>query len=243
MAIAEVQNEGQSSSGGCRGCPQQTDCLPGRVGRADRRVLERLVHPPETLTASSTLFSRGAPFRWLFMVRNGALKTWRADRSGTMQVLGFHMPGDMVGLDGLDAGHYRCSAEAMERSDVCAIPFSRLRELAIRSPELHLQVLRIISREFFKDQQHLIMMGRRQASQRLALFLCRMVERNQQHGKGEGELVLSMSRGDLANYLGLVVETVSRWFTRMQEQEVLEVRRRHILVLDQDRLKQLAGQE
>lgn len=224
----------------CVDCALNPLCLPASIGGADLERLDSLVKQRLPLDRGEMLFRVGMEQQALFVVRSGSLKTYVTLPEGDTQVLGFHIAGEMVGLDGLGGEGHRCNAEALERSSLCELPLGALGEIAPHVPGLQRQLFRIMSREFTREQQHPVMMGRKQAMSRLAIFLRGLSERLRAIGHDPSELTLSMSRQELANYLGLVIETVSRVFTRLQLLGILRVERRSVHILDHDGLALLA---
>ena len=223
----------------CAECALGQLCLPAGVGDEDLKRLDEIVRARRPLDAGACLFAAGSAVRALYVVRGGALKTFSQDPAGNEQVLGFHLPGELVGLDGLSSGQHACTAVALERSSVCEVPFADLERIAQRVSGLQRQLMRVASRELIEDHRHLVMMGRRQALERLAIFLISFADRHAALGRSGELLHLPMSRYDLANYLGLVVETVSRLFTRLHDQGILEVERKTVRILDRARLDAL----
>ena len=224
----------------CGDCGLNQLCLPASIGGHDLDRLDHVVRQRSALERGDILFHEGTGQPSLFIVRAGSLKTYTTLAEGDVQILGFHLAGELVGLDGLsDAGH-RCTAEVLERTIVCEVPFDSLAEVAARIPGLQQQLFRIMSREFSRELEHPVMMGRKQAISRLAIFLCSLSERLEGIGHDPHEITLSMSRQELANYLGLVIETISRLFSRMQTLGVLKVDRRTVRILDPAALTTLA---
>ncbi len=131
-------------------------------------------------------------------------------------------------------------AEALEPTGICELPYARLQQVILEVPALHRQLMRVISREIIAEHRHTVMMGRQQAQEQLAIFLKNLTDRYQRLQRNSNTLTLSMSRYDIANYLGLVVETVSRLFSRMKEMGVLEVDRKSVHILRPDLLADLA---
>lgn len=226
----------------CSNCALHQLCLPAAIGGDDLERLDGIVKSRGPLERGELLFSAGQKFASLYVVRSGSFKTFTESEQGNVQVLGFHLPGEIIGFDALAENQHRCSAEALEKSTLCEVPFSQLEQVAARVPGLQHQLLRVISREVVSDHAHLVMMGRKQAQERLAIFLTSLADRRKSLGFPVDVLTLSMSRYDLANYLGLVVETVSRLFTRMAELGVLEVNRKNVRVLDAQRLHTMTGE-
>jgi CRP/FNR family transcriptional regulator, anaerobic regulatory protein len=226
----------------CASCGLQQLCLPASIGGDDLRRLDEVVQAKRPLDRSQTLFLPGTPFHSLFVVRSGSFKTYVTNEQGETQILGFHLPGEILGLDAISAEKHQCTAEALERTSVCEVPFAHLSHIALQVPDLQRQLLRVISREVMRDHEHLVMMGRRHAQERLAIFLKSLSERYARIKRDPALLTLPMSRYELANYLGLVVETVSRLFTRFQQLGVLEVRRKNVRILDFDKLEALTAE-
>ncbi|WP_440223240.1 helix-turn-helix domain-containing protein [Dokdonella sp. MW10] len=224
----------------CADCALSQLCLPASIGGADLERLDDIVRQRMPLDRGGVLFREGSAHPSLFVVRSGSLKTFVSLPEGDTQILGFHIAGELVGLDGLAGNGHQCTAEALERSSLCEVPFASLSEVAAKVPGLQHQLFRVMSREFVREQQHPVMMGRKQAMSRLAIFLRSLSERLRGIGHDPLELNLSMSRQELANYLGLVIETVSRLFSRLQAQGVLAVDRRIVRILQPAALAALA---
>ena len=199
-----------------------------------------MVKQRRPLARGELLYREGDQHPSLFVVRSGSLKTYATLPEGDVQILGFHIAGELIGFDGLAGNGNQCTAEALERSSLCELPFDALSDVAEQIPGLQRQLFRVMSREFGREQRHPVMMGRKQAMSRLAIFLRSLSERRQGIGQDSRELQLSMSRQELANYLGLVIETVSRLFSRMQALGVLKVERRTVHILDLAGLAALA---
>ncbi|MEO7934988.1 MAG: helix-turn-helix domain-containing protein [Dokdonella sp.] len=224
----------------CADCALNQLCLPASIGGADLDRLDQVVKQRLPLERGGILFREGANHPALFVVRSGSLKTFVTLPEGDVQILGFHIAGELVGLDGLSGEGHRCTAEALERSSLCEVPFDSLTAVAAKVPGLQHQLFRVMSREFGREMQHPVMMGRKQAMSRLAIFLRSLSERLEGIGRDPHLLTLSMTRQELANYLGLVIETVSRLFSRMQSLGVLEVDRRSVRIVDPVALAALA---
>lgn len=224
----------------CQDCSLHQLCLPVGIDKDDLAELDRIIKRRRPIQRSDHLFVTGNQFRSLYAVRSGSLKTYTLTEDGREQVTGFFLPGEIVGLDAIGGGAHTCAARALETTSVCEIPFEELEALGERIPSLPKQLLRIMSKEMHHDQLLLMLLGKRSADERLAAFLLNLSQRFGLRGYSSSEFNLSMSRHDIANYLGLAVETVSRLFSRLQEEGVLAVRSRHIRLLDIERLKTLA---
>jgi CRP/FNR family transcriptional regulator len=153
------------------------------------------------------------------------------------------LPGELVGLDALEHDNHMCAAVAMETVHVCELPLAQLEEMCHRLPGLPHRILRLIGREVAAKHAMLLLLGKRSAKERLATFLLNLASRFRQRGFSEKEFNLSMPRDDIANYLGLARETVSRLLTRFEVDGLLSVQRRRVRIHDMDRLQALAGSD
>jgi CRP/FNR family transcriptional regulator len=224
----------------CGECTLRQLCLPAGIGADDMDRLDRIVKRRRSVANRERLFSAGSELRTLYVAREGSFKTVALSEDGQQQVVGFHLPGELMGLDALAAGRHRCDAEALEPAGVCEVPLEDLERVAAQVPALQHQLLRVIGASMGRDQDHMEMLGRRQADERVLLFLHGLMERYRALGTSDDLLVLSMSREDIASYLGLVIETVSRSFRRLQDDGVIAVHGRQVRVLDVARFEALA---
>ncbi len=203
----------------------------------DMDRLDVIMSRPRPLRRGEHVFRAGEPFRSLYAVRSGSIKVYTPCEDGTEQVLGFHLPGELVGLDAIEDERHVCSAKALETTSVCAMPFDKLQELANQITSLHRHFIRLMSKELARDEAMLLLLGKGNAEERLATFLLSLSQRFKDRGFSETEFNLSMSRHDIGNYLGLAVETVSRMFSRLQDEGVLTVHRKNIHIHDLTRLR------
>lgn len=220
----------------CAQCSLHVLCLPAGIGGDDLRQLDDIVRNKRPLEQGEALFRAGQSLGSLFVAREGAFKTVATNQDGDQQVIGFHLPGELMGLDALGSGHHACEAQALTRATVCEIPLTQLEHVCSKVPGLQHQLLRIIGQGINRDQTHMEMLGRRQAPERLALFLHGLSERYRLLGRPGDQFLLPMSREDIASYLGMVIETVSRTLTRMQDDGIISVRGRQLQILDPARL-------
>jgi len=225
----------------CKNCSLTTLCLPMGLTPEDVERLDDIVKRTRPLHRGDFLFRTGDRFRSLYVVKTGSLKTFAPSPEGGEQVLGFHLPGEIIGLDAIDEDAHVCSAKVLETSAICEIPFSRLEELTASIASLQHQMFRLLSKEISHDTDMLLLLGKKNAEERLAAFLFSMSRRLQKRGLSPTDFYLSMSRHEIGNYLGLAVETVSRLFTRFQEEGWVRVDRKHIELLDLDALDALVA--
>jgi CRP/FNR family transcriptional regulator, anaerobic regulatory protein len=217
----------------CKNCTLSTLCLPMGLDSEDVERLDDIVRRNKPLHRGDHLFRSGERFRSLYVVKTGSVKTYAPSEEGGEQVLGFHLPGEIIGLDAIDTEVHACSARVLETSAICELPFSRLEDLSAAIPSLQHQMYRLLSKEIGHDAEMLLLLGKKNAEERLAAFLLSMSKRLHQRGLSATDFHLSMSRHEIGNYLGLAVETVSRLFTRFQEEGLLKVDRKHVQLIDQ----------
>jgi CRP/FNR family transcriptional regulator, anaerobic regulatory protein len=203
----------------------------------DVERLDDIVKRTRPLHRGDFLFRNGDRFRSLYVVKTGSLKTFAPSPEGGEQVLGFHLPGEIIGLDAIDKDAHACSARVLETSAICEIPFPRLEELTATIPSLQHQMFRLLSKEIGYDTDMLLLLGKKSAEERLGAFLLSMSRRLAKRGLSATDFYLSMSRHEIGNYLGLAVETVSRLFTRFQDDGLMRVDRKHIELFDVDGLE------
>lgn len=225
----------------CRNCSLHQLCLPIGIGEQDLERLEQIITRRRPVHRGEHLFTQGDSFRAIYAIRAGSIKTYTVSDDGNEQITGFHLPGELVGLDAIIDDRHPCGAKALETTSYCEIPFEQLEALAGELASLRHQLLRIMGREIVAEQDLLMLLGKRTADARLATFLLSLSNRYKERGFSAVEFRLTMSRNDIGNYLGLAVETVSRLFTRFQEQRLLRAEGKLIELLDLDGLRGLAG--
>jgi CRP/FNR family transcriptional regulator len=207
----------------------------------DVERLDSIVKRARPLHRGDHLFRNGERFRSLYVVKTGSVKTYAPSEEGGEQVLGFHLPGELIGLDAIDKEVHACSAKVLETSAICEVPFSRFEELSGTIPSLQHQMYRLLSKEIGQESEMLLLLGKKSADERLAVFLLSMSQRLRKRGLSPTDFYLSMSRHEISNYLGLAVETVSRLFTRFQDEGLLKVDRKHVELRDLEALEAIVA--
>jgi CRP/FNR family transcriptional regulator len=225
----------------CSSCNLRELCLPVGLGRADIEKLDLLVATRRNVPRGDTLFRAGEAFQSLYAVRTGFFKTRVSSEDGRDQVTGFQMAGELLGLDGISDDRHSCDAVALEDSQVCVIPYGQLEELSREFNDLQHQFHKIMSREIVRDHGVMLLLGSMRAEERLAAFLLNLTKRLLARGFSGSELILRMTREEIGSYLGLKLETVSRTFSKFQEEGLLDVKQRHIRILNQEGLQQMVN--
>ena len=226
----------------CSTCSMRELCLPVGLNADEMKQVDALIGSRTKLKKTDTLYRAGEPFTALFAIRLGSLKTTVLAEDGREQVSGYHMLGDIIGLDGIGTDRHGCQAIALEDTEVCVLPFERIEELARSMPPLQHNLHQFLSREISRDYNIMLLLGSMRAEERLAVFLLNLAERYRRRGYSSTEYVLRMTREEIGSYLGLKLETVSRLFSRFQEEGLIQVQGRAVKLLDPGALKQIVGQ-
>ncbi len=239
--MAEIISVRSPHQAHCKDCSLATLCLPLSLDLKDLDALDSIVKRGRPLKKGEFLFRQGDPFISVYAVRSGSLKTFSVSDCGEEQITGFHLPSEFVGLSGVDTELYPTSAIALETTSICEIPFERLDELSATLPQLRRQLMRIMSREIRDDQQMMMLLSKKNADERIATFLVNLSARFRARGYSPQQFRLAMSRNEIGNYLGLAVETVSRVFTRFQQNELLIAEGKEINLINLIEICALAG--
>ncbi|MBC7435015.1 MAG: helix-turn-helix domain-containing protein [Bdellovibrionales bacterium] len=221
----------------CSTCHLKDLCLPCGLNGSDVYSLDALGFGRRKVAAGEAMFAEGDRFQYIHAVRTGTFKTSLAMADGREQVSGFYMAGELLGLDGVASGRHASTAVALEDTEVCAIPYASLTEMAATGgSEMQQVVSRLMSREIVREHSLMLLLGSMNAEERLAAFLLNLSQRMKARGFSAREFHLRMSRAEIGSYLGLKLETVSRSFSAFQRHGLLDVDKRHINILDFDGL-------
>lgn len=220
----------------CGTCSLSELCLPMGLPQGDLLRLEELVTRRGPINEGEHLFRLNEPLRALYAVRGGFFKTYVVEANGREQVLGFHLPGELIGLDAIWPERHQCDAVALNKASVCELPYDRITELGRQLPGLQQSILRLLSKELAISHS---LAGDFSAEERVAGFLLSLSSRLKARGFSESQLTLAMPRRDVANYLRLATETVSRVFSRFEQDGLVSVDRREVVLRDLARLREL----
>lgn len=221
----------------CGTCAFAPVCLPNGYDKTALRELHCLIEHVGPFEAGHHVFREREPFGAVYAVRTGAVKTNLIDEQGREQVLGFHLPGELIGLNAIYPSKYPCNAVVLDSATLCCFSFPAMATLATKIPTLQQQLFRLLSRDI--GTAHLLA-GDHAADERLAAFLLDLSERFAARGYSATRFRLSMARADIANYLRLAAETVSRVLRRFQDQGLIGVDRREVTLKQVEKLRHVA---
>lgn len=216
----------------------ETSVLLQGLDAATRQSVLESLDGPRAVEDGDHLVRRGDPFRDLHLVQSGSFKAYADDTMGREHLMGFFLPGDVVGFDAIQTGRYRASFSALGPSSIYSISYLALTDLFGRFPDLSAAVFRMMSQQLVRTE---VLAGDYTAQELLAGFIMMLSRRYARAGRPRNEILLSMSRRDLANYLRLAPETVSRLFTRFAREGLIRVGNRTLTLVDPEQLLSLAG--
>jgi CRP/FNR family transcriptional regulator len=242
MADVRIQRMNpQTIKVACSNCNLRELCMPMGLSREEIEKLDNVVATRRKVKRGMALFRNGEKFNALYAIRTGFFKTCVASEDGRDQVTGFQMAGEIIGLDGIVHDHHTCDAVALEDAEVCVMPFDRIEDLSREINSLQRHVHKIMSREIVREHGVMLLLGSMRAEERLAAFLLNLVQRLHARGFSSSELILRMTREEIGSYLGLKLETVSRTFSKFVEDGIVEVKQRHVRILDPEALQRLVN--
>jgi len=210
--------------------PHGVDALLSRVG-GQRRRLKR----------GDYLYRYGAEFTALYGVHAGSFKSVLLTEDGREQVTGFHMAGEVLGLDGLGADHYSGDTIALEDGEVIEIARDALELLVRQEPFLQRELFRMLANEIARERALMLLLGSMRAEERLAALLLNLSQRLAARGYSATRFILRMTREEIGSLLGLKLETVSRILSRFQAEKLIRVHNREIEISDMAQLRCVIG--
>jgi CRP/FNR family transcriptional regulator len=239
-----VQGDVAQFRGVCSSCNLRELCLPCcGLSRDEREAADRLVFMRSRLRRGECLYRIGDNFNCLYAVRKGFFKSVALIEDGREQVTGYSIAGEVMGLDGIGPEEHSCNAIALEDSEVCAIPFAGLQELAHELPALQRHFYKMMSREIVREHGVMLQLGSMNAEERLSMFVLDLSRRFAARGNSATEFNMRMTREEIGSYLGLKLETVSRTLSKFQEEGMIAVRQKVVRILDGGKLRQVLNRD
>ena len=226
----------------CSSCSLQELCLPAGLAHDELERLDQIVNKKRPLKRGDYLYRAGGSLQSLYAVRTGFFKSCVMHDDGREQVAGFHMAGELLGMDGIGSGKHMCDTVSLEDSEVCEIPFNDLEKLSRDIPTLQQHFHRIMSREIARDYGVMLLLGSMRAEERLAAFLLNLSQRFAARGYSSKSFLLRMTRNEIGSYLGLKLETISRALSHFQTEGIIAVQNKSVEIKDPDRLRAMVSQ-
>ena len=226
----------------CSSCNLRELCLPGGVCMEDLEQVQNIVYARRRIKRGESLFATGDEFTSIYAIRSGFFKTSVVDGEGREQVTGFCMGGELLGMEGIGSGKHSSTAVALEDSEVCVMPYSLVESMARDYPQLQRHLHSVLSREIVRDHGVMMLLGSMRAEERLAAFLSNLSKRFVRRGYSQSDFHLRMTREEIGSYLGLKLETVSRAFSKFQQEALISVQQKFIRILDVAGLKRAMGE-
>ena len=225
----------------CQSCGLQKICLPIGLHRQDVDLLDEIVERKQPYKKNQHLYKAGQKFFSIFAIRAGAVKLYSYSNSGEEIIHGFHLPGEVIGFDGLADNMYEYNAVALDTTSVCNMPYEQLADLALKVPNLNHQIMTVMSKKMHDGRLHSELLIKKNADQRVAQFIWNMAEGYQNRGYAHNEFRLPILHRDVALYLGLTPETVSRILAKFNSDEIVSWKKKEVAIHDEIKLKQVAG--
>lgn len=220
----------------CQQCGLNELCIPHTLTAPEMDEIDQIARRGKPLQKGEYLFRQSDDFESLFAVRAGCIKLFSVDDNGDEKVVGFFLPGEILGMDAIDSKFHSASAIALSTASVCEIPYESVELLAGRIKNLQVHMYRLLSREIRSDQELQLLLAKNNAEERIGAFLMNLSVRYERRRLSPKEFRLDMTRSDIANYLGLAVETVSRVITRFQKAGILRAEGKSLEILDRGAL-------
>lgn len=239
-SLSSLQGELDAAAGQCTHCNLRRLCLPSHMLSGDTRYLNKIVQMRRRLKYRQSLYRAGDGFKSLYVIHHGSFKTYLLTEEGREQVTGFHMPADLIGIDGLGTEVYTLHAVALEDSEVCVISYATLEKLAGQIPLLQHWFFKIMGAAIMRSQNFLLTLSGMHAEQRVAFFLLVLSQRFAALGYAPNEFQLRMKRDEIGSYLGLSIETVSRTFSKLHQKKLIKVHQKHMQIIDSVGLQRIA---
>ena len=225
----------------CKNCSLSSLCLPKDLVGAEIKELDNIVNQLPPINKHGRVYSQGENFTSLYVVRSGCVKKYQIDSDGNEQVIGFSLPGELLGIDAIGTGQYMSSAEALDTASFCQLNYTRFEVLCEKIPGLIKHILKMAGRELVAEHEIHKAISQKSIDERVAVFFTSLSTRLSLLGYSGNEFNLPMSRHEIANFLGMQPETFSRSLKKLITRRLIEVNLRNIRINDPDGLRLLAG--
>jgi CRP/FNR family transcriptional regulator len=215
----------------CSNCNFGDLCMPSSFEVKEIKQLEKIVTHHKKINEGESVFLSGEELSALYSIRSGSFKVVITSEKGYEQIVSFKMSGEFMGLNGIDSDHYICNAIALEDSEVCVMPVSKFVNNSQESLLFQKYLNKHLSHALGERNKLVVLLGHTSASRRLGIFLSDIFDKLRVRGQSGTECILRMSRDEIASYLGLSSETITREFTKYSNNHILEINNRYIRLL------------
>jgi CRP/FNR family transcriptional regulator len=234
-----IQNR-EEAINSCTHCSLKKICFPYGLNSDELISFEDSVDKTHKIAKKQKLFSRGDPLTSVYAIKAGSIKTYLSTSKGQAQVLGFHLPGDLLGFDGFANNEHTSDAIAMEDTLLCELPIGNFENLCETLPGLRKVMMQQVGAEINRHHSLVLTLGQMQTEERLSTYLLRLSCYYKTRGYSCTQFNLPMARHDLANFLGMAPETLSRMFARLEKQNILSIKKREVTIQDIEALTELS---
>jgi CRP/FNR family transcriptional regulator len=224
----------------CSKCTLGKLCLVRNLDEDETEQFENIVNKSRPIHAGEHIFRIGDPLDCIAAVRAGCFKSYVIDKNGEEHVLGFYLPGEIIGFDAIDGKTHKANVIALDTSSVCGLSFDSVADMARQLPSLQEELFRVMSAQISELESNAADLS---AEERIARLLCSLSTRIARRGYSPTEFNLSMSRRDIASNLRLATETISRVLARFQSAGLIRVNRKKVELVDLDKLRELAHRD
>ncbi|MWN89901.1 helix-turn-helix domain-containing protein [Gilliamella sp. Pra-s65] len=221
----------------CELCSIGSLCIPMLLNNKLDNILDRKV----SYAKNEIIVKANTPFTKFYIIHSGALKTFVTTPDNYQQINGFFLPGDIVGLDSISTKIYNNNIQSLTNTHVCELHYEELMSLVDTQKNVRDMVLNLLSSDIYDYQKLVLCYSQKKADERLATFIYSLYRRYEQRGHTSLNIKLMMSRADIANYLGLTIETVSRSLSKLQEQNILSAKGKCIFIKNLNALMSLGN--
>jgi CRP/FNR family transcriptional regulator len=225
----------------CNNCALHTLCTDSKTSSSLPKQLANITQHPKPMHRGDHLYRQGDTFRNLYVVRSGAIKLYISTHDGSEQIINFYYPGEILSLDAIETGFHNTSAVALDTTSVCALPYNQIKALCHHQPDYYDELFMIMAREIGNEHNLLLLLGQKPSEERFATFLLDTANRTNIQKTAQSEFLLSMTRHEIASYLCLAAETVSRLINKFTESKIIKVKGRKVEVLDYSNLERIAN--
>lgn len=241
VRLTLMNDQPKSQAGKCEHCSLKHVCFPSGLSDDELKTFESSISKIIKIKKKQRLFRRGDPFSAVYAIKAGSVKSFLTSPNDEQtQVLGFHLPGDLLGFDGFSNQIHSCDVIAMEDSQLCKLPVADFNQLCEVLPGLRKVMMQQVGNEISRHHSLVLTLGKMQTEERLATYLLRLSCYYKTRGYSCTTFNLPMPRHDLANFLGMAPETLSRMFSRLETAKVVTIKRRQVDIIDIDKLHNLS---